>query len=78
MTGVQTCALPISGSNKVWTSDITYIRTREGLLYLSVFMDLYSRSIVGWSMNNRLSEDLVIKALKKALWSRRPDRKRDV
>ena len=61
-----------SGPNKVWTSDITYIRTREGWLYLSVFMDLYSRSIVGWSMNNRLSESLVIKALKKALWARRP------
>jgi putative transposase len=61
-----------SGPNKVWTSDITYIWTREGWLYLTVFMDLYSRSIVGWSMNNRLTDDLVIKALKKAVWSRSP------
>lgn len=61
-----------SSPNKVWTSDITYIWTREGWLYLSVFMDLYSRAIVGWSMNNRLTDDLVINAFKKALWSRRP------
>jgi transposase InsO family protein len=58
--------------NKVWTSDITYIWTRQGWAYLSVFMDLYSRSIVGWSMNHRLTDDLVINAFKKALWSRRP------
>ena len=61
-----------SGPNKVWTSDITYIWTREGWLYLTVFMDLYSRSIVGWSMNNRLTDGLVIKVLKKAVWSRSP------
>ena len=61
-----------SEPNKVWTSDITYIWTREGWLYLAVFMDLYSRSIVGWSMNNRLTDDLVINALKKAVLSRSP------
>ena len=61
-----------SEPNSVWTSDITYIWTREGWLYLAVFMDLYSRSIVGWSMNNRLTDDLVINAFKKALWSRSP------
>lgn len=61
-----------SGPNKVWSSDITYIWTRQGWLYLSVFMDLYSRSIVGWSMNNRLTDNLVIKAFKKAIWSRNP------
>jgi putative transposase len=61
-----------SKPNKVWTSDITYIWTREGWLYLTVFMDLYSRSIVGWSMNSRLTDDFVVKALKKALLSRSP------
>ena len=61
-----------SEPNKVWTSDITYIWTREGWLYLAVFMDLYSRSIVGWSMNNRLTDNLVINALKKAVLSRSP------
>ena len=61
-----------SGPNKVWTSDITYIWTMEGWLYLAVFMDLYSRSIVGWSLNNRLTDDLVIHALKKAVRSRSP------
>ena len=62
-----------SSPNKVWTSDITYIWTREGWLYLSVFMDLCSRAIVGWSMNNRLTDDLVIDAFRKAIWSRKPD-----
>ena len=58
--------------NKVWTSDITYIWTRQGWSYLTVFMDLYSRSIVGWAMNNRLTDDLVIHAFRKAILSRRP------
>ena len=64
--------LKASKPNKVWTSDITYIWTREGWLYLAVFMDLFSRSIVGWSMNNRLTDNLVINALKKAVCSRSP------
>ena len=59
-------------ANKVWTSDITYIWTKEGWLYLTVFMDLYSRYIVGWSMNNRLTDELVIRAFKKALLYRCP------
>lgn len=41
--------------NKIWTSDITYIRTQEGWLYLTIIMDLFNRQIVGWSMSRRLT-----------------------
>ncbi len=57
--------------NQRWVSDITYIPTTEGWLYLSVIMDLYSRRIVGWSMSHRMQELLVIDALKMALFRRK-------
>jgi len=60
------------GPNRVWASDITYIRTLEGWLYLAVIMDLYSRGIVGWSMAERLTSPLVRDALQMALKQRRP------
>lgn len=56
--------------NKVWVSDITYIPTQEGWLYVAVVMDLFSRKIVGLSMGNRLQTDLVTKALSQALFHR--------
>ncbi len=49
--------------NQVWVSDITYIPTDEGWLYLATTLDLYSRRIVGWSMRERMTSDLVIDAL---------------
>jgi len=58
--------------NRLWTSDITYIRTQEGWLYLAIFLDAYSRRIVGWSMNHRLSDELIISAFKQAFVHRRP------
>mgnify|MGYP006082725773 CR=1 FL=1 len=58
--------------NHVWGTDITYIRTYEGWLYLAVILDLYSRQIVGWSMQSRMTTDLVMDALTMALWRRRP------
>ena len=58
--------------NRLWTSDITYIRTQEGWLYLAVFLDAYSRRIVGWSMNHRLSDQLIIDAFKQAWLHRQP------
>jgi len=58
--------------NRLWTSDITYIRTQEGWLYLAVFLDVCSRRIVGWSMNHRISDDLVVNAFKQAQLHRRP------
>ena len=56
--------------NHKWTSDISYIRTDEGWLYLAVVMDLYSRAIVGWSMNRRMTQQLVCDALTMALFRR--------
>jgi len=52
--------------DKVWTSDITFIWTRQGWLYLAVFLDVYSRRIVGWAMKRRMTDQLVIDALKQA------------
>jgi transposase InsO family protein len=57
--------------NERWTSDITYIQTMEGWLYLAVIMDLYSRKIIGWAMSDRLKESLVIDSLKMALFRRK-------
>ena len=61
-----------SKSNQVWTGDITYIRTLQGWLYLAVVIDLYSRKIVGWSMERRISSKLVVDALNMAIGSRKP------
>jgi putative transposase len=58
--------------NTRWTSDITYIPTEEGWLYLAVVMDLFSRRIVGWSMQTHLRSELASEALTMALKSRRP------
>lgn len=57
-----------SRSNEVWVSDITYIRTRQGWLYLTIVMDLFDRKIVGWSTSNNLSaQDTSIRAFRMAL-----------
>ncbi len=53
--------------NEKWVSDITFIQTREGFLYLAVVLDLYSRAIVGWSMSHRIDENLVQDALSMAV-----------
>ena len=58
----------------VWVSDTTFIRTRQGWLYLAVLLDLYSRQVVGWSMSDRNDTKLVADALMMAVW-RRADRK---
>ena len=59
-----------SAVNQKWVSDITYIWTRQGWLYLAVVMDLYSRAIIGWSMNARMTQQLVCDALTMALFRR--------
>jgi len=56
--------------NQKWTTDITYVWSDEGWLYLAVVMDLYSRAIVGWSMNRRMTQHLVCDALAMALFRR--------
>ncbi|MFZ2322074.1 MAG: IS3 family transposase [Ignavibacteriaceae bacterium] len=63
-----------SSENKIWTGDITYLWTNEGWVYLAVVMDIYSRKIVGWSLDSNLSTELVIRALMMALVHRNPER----
>lgn len=63
--------------NTKWVTDITYIRTAEGWLYLCVVIDLYSKLVIGWSMGARQDRDLVIKAVMMALIQRR-DRRQNV
>lgn len=58
--------------NRVWAGDITYIPTRNGWLYLATVMDLFSRKIVGWSMNTSMTASLVNNALTMAIWKRKP------
>jgi putative transposase len=62
----------VSAPNQVWVSDITYLWTDEGWLYLAVIMDLYSRAIVGWSIQPYLNAQLTLEALRMALGRRNP------
>lgn len=58
--------------NRKWAGDISYIRTREGWLYLAVVLDLHSRRVIGWAVSNRIKRDLAIRALEMAIALRRP------
>ena len=58
--------------NEVLVTDITYIRTHEGWLYLAVVLDLFFRQIVGWTTQSRMNKELVISALLMAIWKRKP------
>lgn len=58
--------------NQAWVSDITYVRTYEGFLYVATVLDLFSRRIVGWSMDKTMDRHLVINALMMAVWQRQP------
>jgi len=58
--------------NQAWVADITYVATNQGWLYLACVMDLASRRIVGWSMSERITADLVCRALSSAYWQRKP------
>ena len=59
-------------ADKVWVSDITYLATRMGWLYLTVIIDLFSRMVVGWALSSSLSHEMVVTALKRAIRRRRP------
>lgn len=59
--------------NQRWVTDITYIRTHEGWLYLAVVIDLFSRLVIGWSMKSRITTDLILDALLMALLRRKPN-----
>ncbi|EJG1669878.1 IS3 family transposase, partial [Vibrio parahaemolyticus] len=61
--------------NQSWVTDITYIKTHEGWLYLAVVVDLFSRRVIGWSMKSRITKELVLDALLMAIWRRSPSQK---
>lgn len=58
--------------DKVWVADITYVATAEGFLYLAFILDVYSRRIVGWAMESHLRTELVVDALRMAVWRKKP------
>ena len=60
--------------DSAWVTDITYLRTWQGWLYLAVVIDLHSRKVVGWSMKPTLARELVLDALLMAIWRRKPQR----
>ncbi len=63
-----------SKANEKWVTDITYVWTREGWLYLAVVLDLFSRKVVGWAMDASMERGLVIRALQMALLARKPEK----
>lgn len=63
-----------SAPDQKWAGDITYVRTDEGWLYLAVFLDLFSRRVIGWAMGSSLDASLAQSALAMALPARRPKR----
>jgi len=65
---------PCTAPNQVWLTDITYVPTAEGWLYLAGIMDLYSRKVVGWAMGESLATALPLAALEMALGQRQPPR----
>jgi len=65
----------VDAPDKVWVADITYIRTHEGWFYLAVVIDLFSRRVVGWSAQPRMTTDLALQALLAAVWRRKPKAK---
>ena len=62
----------VAEPDRVYVGDITYVATGEGWLYLAVFLDLFSRQVVGWAMSAWMTADLVVDALQMARWRRRP------
>jgi transposase InsO family protein len=62
----------VSEPNRVWTTDITYLWTLQGWVYVAVVIDLFSRQVVGWAIDNHMRTSLYIKALQMAFWRRKP------
>lgn len=62
----------VDAPDRVWVTDISYIRTRQGWLYLAVVLDLRSRALVGWSMKPTIAKELVLDSLMMAVWRRKP------
>lgn len=62
----------VAAPNRVWTTDITYVWTLEGWLYVAIVVDLFSRQVVGWAAGGHMRADLCVKALQMAFWRRKP------
>jgi len=60
--------------NQVWVTDITYLKSNTGWLYLTVFIDLFSRIVVGWSLSDNLGHESVVRALQRGIWRRKPSK----
>jgi putative transposase len=65
--------LTVDAPDRVWITDITYIRTWRGWLYLATVLDLHSRAVVGWSMKPTSVKELVLDSLMMAVWRRKPE-----
>ncbi len=65
----------VAAPDLAWVTDITYIRTWQGWLYLAVVLALYSRRVIGWSMKPTLARELVLDALLMAIWRRKPQQR---
>ena len=62
----------VAEPDNTWVTDITYIKTYEGWLYLAIVVDLFSRKVIGWSMQPTMKREIVIKAILMAVWRRQP------
>ena len=62
----------VAAPNKGWTTDITYVWTLEGWLYVAIVIDLFSRQVVGWSSADHMRTSLCVNALQMAFWRRKP------
>ena len=65
--------LKITHANQVWSTDITYIRTKQGFMYLTAVIDVYSRYIIAWELSNSLAKDLCTSVMEKALKKGKPE-----
>lgn len=64
--------LTVTEPNTVWTTDITYVWTLQGWLYVAVIIDLFSRQVVGWAIDNHMRTSLCVQARQMAVWRRKP------
>jgi putative transposase len=62
----------VDAPDTAWVTDITYIRTTEGFAYLAVVIDLFSRRVIGWSLQSRQTSEVVLQALHMAVWRHKP------
>ena len=63
---------PEEANNAYWSSDITYVRTSQGWLYLAIVMDLYSRKVISWTFSDKPNSELTTRALRLAVNKRKP------